>query len=297
MTDLRVSSPIVVDPRVRGRSAGPVGLVLGGAISVQSGAALAALLFPRAEVAGVVALRMTIGALVLMAVCRPRLRGYRRADWLAAVAFGVGLTGMNAFFYEAIERIPLGVAVTVEVLGPLTLSVITGRGVSRWLWAVLALGGVVLLSRGGIDNDLDLVGVGFAAAAAGMWAAYILLSARVGAAFPKADGLALAMAVAAALTLPWGVVVAGSAMVDPGTLGMGAAIALLSSVLPYTLELLALRRLPTSTFAVLMSLGPAVAAIAGYLVLGQALAPIQLVAIALVVAASACAVRLRSRIP
>ena len=293
VTELRVPSPIAANPGVRGRGAGPVGLVLGGALSVQSGAAIAALLFPRAGVAGVVALRMTIGALVLLAVCRPRLRGYHRADWLAVGAFGVALTGMNTFIYAAIERIPLGVAVTIEVLGPLVLSVVTGRGASRWLWAALALGGVVLLGRGGLDQDLDLVGVGFAAAAAAMWAAYILFSARVGAAFPKADGLALAMAVAAGLTLPWGVVVAGSALLDPGTLGMGAAIALLSSVLPYSLELLALRRLPTSTFAVLMSLGPAVAALAGYLVLDQALAPIQLGAIALVVTASACAVRSR----
>jgi inner membrane transporter RhtA len=272
-----------------------VALVLGGAISVQSGAAVAALLFPRAGVAGVVTLRLVIAAVVLLAVARPRLRDHHRTDWLAVGAFGVALAGMNLLIYQAIERIPLGVAVTVEVLGPLALSVITGRRPSSWFWATLALGGVVLLARGGAGgDDLDLAGIGFAAAAAAMWAAYIVLSARVGARFPKADGLALAMAVAAALTVPWGLIAAGPALIDPVTIGLGAAVALLSSVLPYTLELLALRRMPTSTFAVLMSLGPALAALAGYVVLGQALAPIQLVAIGLVVTASAGAVRTTS---
>jgi inner membrane transporter RhtA len=185
----------------------------------------------------------------------------------------------------------LGVAVTVEVLGPLVLSVITGRRASSWLWAALALGGVTLLSRGGADGALDVVGIGFAAAAAGMWAAYILLSARAGTRFPKADGLALAMTIAAILALPWGIATSGPALLDPVTVGLGAAVAVLSSVLPYTLELLALRRMATSTFAVLMSLGPALAALAGYLVLDQALTPIQVLAIGLVVAASAGAVR------
>ena len=264
-------------------------LVLCGAVSVQSGAAVAALLFPRAGVAGVVTMRLVIAAVALLAVCRPRLRGYTRRDWLTVSAFGVALAGMNALIYQAIERIPLGVAVTVEVLGPLVLSVVAGRRVSSWLWAVLALGGVVLLGRGGLDS-LDPVGVGFAVAAATMWAAYILLSARTGSRFPGADGLALAMTVAAVLTLPWGVAASGTALLDPVTISLGAAVAVLSSVLPYTLELFALRRMPTSTFAVLMSLGPAIAALAGYLVLDQALAPVQLLAIGLVIAASAGAV-------
>lgn len=271
-------------------------LVLGGAVSVQSGAAVATLLFPRAGVAGVVTLRLVVAAVVLLALCRPRLRGHHRDAWLAVGGFGLALAGMNAFIYEAMDRIPLGVAVTVEVLGPLVLAVVTGRRASSFLWAALALGGVVLLVRGGgLDGGLDLVGVGFAAAAAAMWAAYILLSARVGARFPKADGLALAMTVAAVLTLPWGVVAAGAALLDPVTVGLGAAVALLSSVVPYTLELLALRRLPTSTFAVLMSLGPVFAALAGYLVLGQTLDPVQLLGVGLVVAASAGAVRSGAR--
>lgn len=269
---------------------GAVGLVLGGALSVQLGAGVAALLFPRAGVAGVVTLRLVIAAVALLLVCRPRVRGHSAGDWLVIVGFGVALVGMNALIYEAITRIPLGVAVTVELLGPLVLSVIVGRGGLRWLWAALALVGVVLLGRGSLDG-LDPVGVLFAMGAAAMWAAYILLSARAGSRFPKADGVALAVAVAALLALPWGLAAAGGALLDPVTLGLGAAVALLSTVLPYTMELSALRRLPTSTFAVLSSLSPVCAALAGFLVLGQALTGTQLLAIVLVVAASAGAVR------
>ena len=279
-------APSTTQAGAQGRGAGPVGLVLGGAISVQFGAAVAALLFPRAGVAGVVMLRLVIAAVLLTAVSRPRLRGYDRTDWLTVGGFGVALAGMNALIYEAIDRIPLGVAVTVEVLGPLVLSVVTGRRASRWLWAALALAGVTALGHGGIDGSLDLVGIAFAGAAAATWAGYILLSACVGKRFPKADGLALAMSVAAVLTLPWGVAVSGPALIDPVTIGLGAAVAVLSSVLPYTLEMLALRRMPTSTFAVLMSLGPAIAALAGYLVLSQALSLTPLLGIGLVIAAS-----------
>ena len=273
-------------------SRGGVALVLGSAFSIQAGAAVAALLFPRAGVAGVVTLRLVVGAVVLLAVCRPRLRGHTRGDWLTVVAYGVALAGMNVLIYQAIERVPLGVAVTVEVLGPLVLSVLAGRGAARWLWAGLALGGVVLLGRGGAGG-LDPLGLAFAAGAAAMWAATILLTARAGARFPKTDGLALAMTVAAALALPWGVATAGAALLDPVTLGLGATVAVLSSALPYSLELIALRRLPTSTFAVLMSLGPVAAALAGFVVLGQALTAVQLLAVALVVAAGAGAVRSR----
>jgi inner membrane transporter RhtA len=271
-----------------GRASG-VGLVLAGTLSVQFGAAVAALLFPRAGVAGVVMLRLVIAAVVLLVACRPRLLGYGPRDWLVIGGFGTALAGMNVLIYQAIERIPLGVAVTVEVLGPLVLSVVAGRRPTRWLWAAFALGGVILLGRGGVAG-LDPAGVGFALGAAAMWAAYILLSARTGVRFPRADGLALAMGFAAVLALPLGVTASGGALLDPATLGLGAAVAVLSSVLPYTLELLALRRVPTSTFAVLMSLGPAIAAIAGYLVLAQALTPSQIVAIALVITASAGAV-------
>ncbi|MFC8436461.1 DMT family transporter [Streptomyces sp. NPDC057253] len=270
------------------------GLVLGGLLAQEFGAAMAASLFPRAGALGIVALRLTVSAVLLLAVCRPRVRGHRRADWAVIVAFGVALAGMNTLFYQAIARIPLGAAVTLEVLGPLVLSVVTARRATSWLWAALALGGVALLGRGGLDT-LDGAGVGFALGAAVLWAAYILLSARTGARFPKADGLALAMTLGAVLSLPAGLADAGGRLLDPVTLGLGAAVAVLSSALPYTLELLALRRLAPATFAVLMSLAPAVAALAGYLVLNQSLTGIDLMAITLVVAASAGAVRASSR--
>jgi inner membrane transporter RhtA len=180
--------------------------------------------------------------------------------------------------------------VTLEVLGPLTLSVLAARRLASWCWAGLAAAGVALLGQGGFDR-LNPVGAGLALAAGAMWAAYIVFSARVGQRFPGADGLALALAVAALLTLPAGLLGSGTALLDPTVLALGATVAVLSSVLPYTLELLALRRLPTHTFAVLMSLGPAIAALAGWLVLDQALTVPEVLAIGLVIAASVGAVR------
>ncbi|MFF3322951.1 DMT family transporter [Streptomyces sp. NPDC002889] len=272
------------------RSLGPVALVVAGALSVQFGAAIAVLLMPRAGALGVVTLRLVLAALVLLAVCRPRLRGHSRDDWGTVVTFGVAMAAMNVLFYQAVDRIPLGAAVTLEVLGPLALSVIVSRRLVNLLWAALALAGVVLLSGGGFDR-LDPVGALFALAAGGMWAAYIVFSARTGRRFPQADGLALAMGAGALLSLPLGIWEAGAALLVPSTLGLGLAVALMSSVLPYTLELLALRRLPAATFAVLMSLEPAVAATAGFLVLHQALSPAEGLAIVLVIAASMGAVR------
>ncbi|MEV7426224.1 MULTISPECIES: EamA family transporter [unclassified Streptomyces] len=271
------------------RSLGPVSLVVAGGLSVQFGAAVAVLLMPRAGALGVVSLRLALAAVVMLAFCRPKVRGYSRADWGTVVAFGTAMAAMNCLFYQAVDRIPLGVAVTLEVLGPLALSVIVSRRLVNVLWAGLALGGVVLLG-GGFDR-LDPVGAVYALAAGGMWAAYIMFSARTGRRFPQADGLALAMGVGALLALPLGIVESGPKLVVPSTLALGLAVALMSSVLPYTLELLALRRLPAPTFAVLMSLEPAIAATAGFLVLHQALSATDALAIALVIAASMGAVR------
>lgn len=272
------------------RALGPVALVIAGGLSVQFGAAVAVMLMPRAGALGVVTLRLGLAAIVMLLVCRPALRGHSRADWGTVVAFGVALAAMNGFFYQAVDRIPLGAAVTLEVLGPLALSVIVSRRLVNVLWAGLALGGVVLLSGGGFDR-LDPAGAAFALAAGAMWATYIVFSARTGRRFPQADGLALAMAVGALLVLPLGIVESGSKLLVPSTLGLAVVVALMSSVLPYTLELLALRRLPSSTFAVLMSLEPAIAATAGFLLLNQALSATDALAIALVVVASMGAVR------
>ncbi|MGB8939003.1 MAG: EamA family transporter, partial [Streptomyces sp.] len=227
---------------------------------------------------------------LLLAVTRPRLRGYARADWAVVGGFGLALGGMNILFYQAIDRIPLGAAVTLEVLGPLLLSVATSRRAASFLWASLALAGVYLLGSGGFDQ-LNAAGVAFALSAGAMWAAYIVLNARAGARFPRLDGLAIAMAVAALVSLPLGIGASGAALLEPGTLALGLVIAVLSSGVPYTLELLALRRLPAATFAVLTSLAPAVAAMAGYLILDQGLSLAQCAAIALVVVASVGALR------
>ncbi|MFC7975063.1 DMT family transporter [Streptomyces cinereoruber] len=269
---------------------GPVALVVTSGLSVQFGAAVAVLLMPRAGALGVVTLRLVLAAVVLLAVCRPRVRGYGRADWGTIVAFGTAMAGMNVLIYQSSSRIPLGAAVTLEVLGPLILSVVASRRWTNLLWAGLALVGVVLLGGGGFDR-LDPLGAAFALGAGGMWAAYIVFGARTGRRFPQADGLALAMAFGAVLSLPLGIAEAGDRLLVPSTVALGLAVALMSSVLPYTLELLALRRMPAPTFAILMSLEPAVAALAGFLVLSQALSTTDALAIALVIAASIGAVR------
>ncbi|NYI04448.1 inner membrane transporter RhtA [Allostreptomyces psammosilenae] len=269
-------------------------LVLAGALSLQFGAALAASLFPMAGPLGVVTLRLGVAAVVLLAVARPAVRGYGRRDWAVVISFGLALAAMNASFYQAIDRVPLGVAVTLEFLGPLGLAVVGSRRLVDLVWVALAGTGVLLLGEAGTAGDagsLDPLGVGFALLAGACWAAYILLAARAGARFPRADGLALAMAIGAVAVLPFGVVDAGAALLDTRVLLLGAGVALLSSVLPYTLELMALRRLSPGTFGVLMSLEPAVAALAGWLVLDQALGAWQSLAIALVVVAGAGAVR------
>ncbi|WP_327355333.1 EamA family transporter [Streptomyces sp. NBC_01304] len=291
-----VSEPGLAGPgggRAEGRSLGPVGLVLTGCVSVQFGAALAVTLMPRAGALGVVTLRLVAAAVILLVVCRPKLRGHSRSDWGTVVAFGTVMALMNGLFYQAVDRIPLGHAVTLEVLGPLALSVIASRRALNALWAALALVGVALLGGAGGAGfgELDLVGAAFALAAGAMWAAYIVFSARTGRRFPQADGLALAMAFAALLSVPFGFVESGAKLLVPSTIALGAGVAVMSSVLPYTLELLALRRLPASTFAILMSLEPAIAATAGFLILSQGLSLTDSLAIVLVVAASMGAVR------
>ncbi|MET8327700.1 EamA family transporter [Streptomyces sp. NPDC005181] len=292
-----------VRPGGRRAALAPVALVVAGGLSVQFGSAVAALLMPRAGALGVVTIRLVVAAVVLLVVCRPKLRGHSRADWGTVLAFGIAMGAMNVLFYQALDRIPLGAAVTLEVLGPLALSVIASRRLINFVWAGLALGGVFLLSGmgsplfersrelgGGFDR-LDPLGAAFALGAGAMWATYIVFSARTGRRFPQADGLALAMVVAAVLSLPLGILESGAKLAVPSTLAMGAAVALMSSVLPYTLELMALRRLPAHTFAVLMSLEPAIAATAGFLILDQALTATDALAIALVIGASMGAVR------
>jgi inner membrane transporter RhtA len=260
-------------------------LVLTAIASVQCGSAIAKTLFDDAGPGGIVAIRIGFAALVLALLWRPRVRGHAREDWLLVAAFGVVLAGMNLSFYEALDRIPLGVAVTIEFAGPLAVAVAGSRRALDGLWVVLAAGGILLLAEGG--SGVDLVGVLFALLAAAFWAAYILLSVRAGRAFPGGSGLALAMVVAAVLVLPVGVAESGSDLIVPGVLAAGFGVAVLSSAIPYSLELEALRRMPARVFGILMSLEPAMAALAGFVILGEDLTLRQVVAIALVAAASA----------
>lgn len=268
-------------------------MVVAGLVCQEVGASLAVLLFPAVGPLGIVSLRLGFSAILLVLIARPRVRGYGRAAWRSVIGFGLVLALMNGLFYLALERLPLGVTVTIEVLGPLVLSVVAARRASAWLWAGLALVGVIALAGGGWDR-LDPLGVLFALGAASSWAFYILASAGVGRQFPRLDGLALAMVIGAVVALPWGLLAAGGALLRVDLLALGAAVAVLSSTIPYALELLALRRLAASAFAILMSLAPATATLAGWLLLGQDMTWLEIVGIALVIAASMGAVRTAS---
>ena len=270
----------------RAQQAPAVGLVLCGVVSVQVGAAVATTLFDELGPAGTVLVRVLFAAVALVAVWRPTLRGTSSEALRLVAAFGVVLAAMNLCFYEALDRIPLGIAVTLEFIGPLGVAIAGSRRALDLVWVLLAAGGIVLLSPAP-GGSLDALGAGLAFLAGGFWAGYILLSARVGRTSSGGGGLALAMVVATAVLLPVGIPGGGSELLDPGVLAIGCAVALLSSAIPYSLELEALRRLAAGTFGVLMSLEPAVAAIAGLVILGQDLSLTEVAAIVLVVAASA----------
>ncbi|WP_372518132.1 EamA family transporter [Solirubrobacter ginsenosidimutans] len=274
-----------------GRSFGAVpapALVLLGIVSVQVGSALAKHLFGEVGSFGTVALRLFFAAVVLTLLWRPSLRMSRGA-WTVVLAYGVVLGVMNLCFYLALARLPLGIAVTIEFLGPLAVALAGSR---RWLdalWAVLASGGVVLLMDG--NGDLDLVGVLFALAAGACWGLYILVGAALGRHTTEGNGLALGMAVAAVVAVPFGAVDAGTALLAPWILLAGLGVALLSSVIPYSLDLEALRKIPPRVFGILMSLEPAMAALIGLIVLQESLQWSQWIAVLCVVAASAGATR------
>jgi inner membrane transporter RhtA len=267
----------------------PVWLVLVGILSVQFGAGVAKDLFDEVAPTTMVWLRLVTSAVVLGAIARPALSGRSRSDWLVVLAFGASLGIMNWAIYQAFARIPLGVAVTLEFVGPLTLAVLGSRRVRDLLWVALAALGVALLGLGG--GDLTVAGVLFALLAGAMWASYILLSAQTGRRWPGFDGLALASVVATLLLTPFAVGTGGSDLADGRILLLGAAVGLLSSVIPYSCELVALRSIRPAVFSVLMSLEPAAAALAGILVLGEFLSAEQWVAMVCVVVASVGATR------
>jgi inner membrane transporter RhtA len=270
------------------RAVPPTGLVLLSIFSVQLGAAIAKGLFDELGPAGTVFLRVGFAALVLLLLWRPPIRGYARGDYFVAVAFGVVLGAMNFSLYGALDRIPLGVAVTLEFIGPLGVAVGGSRRMLDLLWVVLAAAGIILLAPLDVlgETELDPVGVALALLAGCFWAAYILLSARTGRIFPGGTGLVIAFCVGAVALVPVGVAGGGPALLDPKLLLAGFAVAMLSSAVPYWLDLEALRKLPPRVFGVLMSLEPAVAALVGFVVLGERLGMRALAAVLLVTVAA-----------
>ncbi|HET7534349.1 MAG TPA: EamA family transporter [Nocardioidaceae bacterium] len=282
------SNDSLTDRRTSG-SVGAVWLVVGGIVSVQVGAAIAKDLFSLVPPTAMVWLRLVTSAVILVAIARPALRGRSAADWRVALAFGVSLMTMNWAIYQSFARIPLGIAVTIEFLGPLAVAVIGSRRPRDLVWVALAGAGVALL--GIAPGDITLVGVLFALLAGAAWAAYILLSASTGRRWPGISGLAVASVVGAVALAPPALVEAGPDLLDAKVLVLGVAIGLLSSVIPYSFELKALRRIPPRVFGVLMSLEPAAAALAAMALLGEFLTPVQWTALACVVVASVGATR------
>jgi inner membrane transporter RhtA len=265
-------------------------LVLGAIASVQFGSAVATTLFAKIGPGGAVWLRLVFGTVILLALWRPRVRGRTRRELALAALFGLILAAMNFSFYSSLHRIPLGIAVTLEFVGPLGVGLAGSRRPVDLLWVALAAAGILALTRGGTGH-LDALGVALALLAGGFWAAYILVNARVGRAFEGATGLTLAMCVATVLMTPVGLAQGGSHLFEARSLLLGGVVGMLSSAIPYSFEIEALRRIKTSVFGVLMSIEPAMAALAGLIILGQGLAARELLGIALVVIASVGAAR------
>jgi inner membrane transporter RhtA len=277
-------------PQVRGADRIPaVWLVVGGILSVQSGAAIAKDLFPLVPPTAMVWLRLATSAVVFLILVRPRLRGRTRQDWTVALGFGTSLLVMNWAIYQSFARIPLGIAVTIEFLGPLAVAVAGSRRLRDLLWVGLAGAGVALLGLS--PASLSVTGVLFALLAGAAWAAYILLSAQTGRRWSGISGLAVASLVGTVVLAPPALVEAGTGLLQPKVLLLGIAVGLLSSVIPYSLELIALRRIPAGVFGILMSLEPAAAALAGMVLLSEFLSGTQWLALACVVAASVGATR------
>lgn len=255
-------------------------------MTTQMGSAFAKALFPQIDPAGIVLLRVGFAAIALLLMWRPRWTIETQRHWGLLVQFGTALSMMNFSFYLAIERLPIGIAVAIEFLGPLGLAAVKSR---RWidsLWVALAAIGIILLTPWG-GFEADPVGILFALIAASCWAAYIVFSAQTGQALPGGQGLAWAMAIGAVILLPIGIAGAGTSLLNPAIIGMGLGVAVLSSVIPYSCELEALRSLPVYVVGILLSLEPVAAAVTGWLVLGEVLTGRAMVAIILVAIAAA----------
>jgi inner membrane transporter RhtA len=268
---------------------------LGAIASVQVGATVARQLFPSLGPTGTVFLRVGFAALILLAIARPGRPRLAGAQWRAVLLFGLIIAGMNLCFYQSIARIPLGIAVTIEFLGPLGVAIAGSRKLLDFAWALMAAAGVALLSLTG--GSVTPLGVIFALGAAVGWASYIVLGQRVGRLVAGPDGLAIALAVGGLALAPFGIAAAGTHLLDLRNLGLGLVVAILSSAVPFSLEFAALRRLSSQLFGILMSLEPAMGAAAGFVFLGQRLSLRDLVAIALVTVASGGATLTAARRP
>ena len=273
------------------RTRGAALLVLASIVSVQAGSALATTLFDEIGAAGAVFLRAGFGALVLLALTRGAVLRAREWPHRDVFLLGVAVAAVNLFFYAALERLSLGITVTLEFVGPLGVAIAGSRQPRDAIWVVLAAAGIVLLSDGSGGEGFDALGIVLALTAGAFWAAYIVLTDRVGALAPGPGGATMAAVISALLVAPLGLAQGGGEILVPSHLAIGAAVGVLSTAIPYVFEMEALRRLPRAVFGVLMSLEPAVAAAIGFVALSQDLDAIEIVAIALVVVASAGALR------
>jgi inner membrane transporter RhtA len=264
----------------------PIGMMLVAMVSVQSGASLAKGLFPRIGAEGATTLRLAISAVIMTAVWRPWKIRLTRANAGPLIGYGLALGTMNLTFYLALRTIPLGVAVAIEFVGPLTVALVQSRRKIDFLWVALAVGGLVLLLPiGRLSIGLDPIGVGFALIAGVCWALYIVFGQKAGS-LHGGRTVAAGALIAAVLVVPFGIARAGPSLLNAAVLPVGLLVALLSSAIPYSLEMFALTRMPTRIFGTLMSLEPAVGALAAFMIIGERLSPIQVIAIALVISAS-----------
>jgi inner membrane transporter RhtA len=256
-------------------------------VSVQAGAALAKGLFPAIGASGAAGLRIALASAILCALFRPWRARLTRAQWATVIAYGTVLGGMNLVFYMAVARIPLGIAVAIEFAGPLAVAVLSSRRPVDFVWAGLAASGIVLfLPATASTSALDPLGVAYAAAAGVCWGAYILLGQRLGS-VNAGIATSLGMVAGTVVVLPFAVAHAGARLVDPAILPMAVAVAVLSSAIPYTLEMKALAHMPAGTFGIFMSVEPALAVLAGFVMLGERLTPVQAAAVCCVILASA----------
>lgn len=263
----------------------PIPAVLFAIISVQSGAAIAKTLFPALGAAATASLRIGISAIILLAVYRPNLLKITAIQWKIVIPYGLSLGAMNLIFYLAIERIPIGLAVTLEFIGPLVVAVVGSTRLLDYLWVLLAAAGIVLIAPWS-DNGVDLLGVLFALLAGTLWAAYIVLGGKVSKIMKGGEAVATGMLFATILILPFGVLGDGFQSLTPTLFYLGIALALLSSAIPFTLEMKALGQLPSRTFSILMSLEPAAASICALLFLQEYLKFNEVLAVIFVVVAS-----------